>query len=95
MHLDHQRHIQRIDVDTTEHPMPLDALAATISVHDDLGGSRVDVAFAYVTQASIKGMVTSLVLPVLGRRLLRPITQGWMRHATNLTATAGQPGGRP
>jgi hypothetical protein len=95
MHLDHQRHIQRIDVDTTEHPMPLDALAATISVHDDLGGSRVDVAFAYVAEASIKGVVTSLVLPVLGRRLLRPITRGWMRHATDLTATAGQPGGRP
>lgn len=95
MHLDHERHIQRIDVDVTEHPMPLDALAATISVHEEAKGSRVDVAFAYVTGASIKGLVTSLVLPVLGRRLLRPITRGWVRHATSLTATAGRAGGRP
>jgi hypothetical protein len=35
MRLDHDRHVQRIDVDVTEHPMPLDGLAATISVHDD------------------------------------------------------------
>ncbi len=95
MHLDHQRHIQRIDVDTTEHPMPLEALAATIKVHDDPTGSRVEVAFAYVTEASTKGLVTSLVLPMLGRRLLRPITRGWVRQATNLAATAGRSGGRP
>ena len=95
MQLDHERHVQRIDVDVTEHPMPLDSLAATVSVHDDLAGSRVDVAFAYVTETSVTGLVTSMVLPVLGRRLLRPITRGWVRHATNLAATAGPSGGRP
>lgn len=94
MHLDHDRHIQRIDVDVAEHPMPLDSLAATISVHDDPRGSRVDVAFAYVTRASIAGLMTSVVLPVLGRRLLQPITRGWAQHATGRAATAGRPGGR-
>jgi hypothetical protein len=95
MHLDHDRHIQRIVVDVAQHPMPLDTLAATISVHDDPTGSRVDVAFVYVTRPSIKGVVTSFILPLLGRRLLRPITHGWMQHATNLSTTAGKPVGRP
>jgi hypothetical protein len=81
MHLDHERHVQRIDVDLAGHPMPLDALDATISVHDHQRGSRIDVAFTYVTQSTVKGVLTSFVLPLLGRRLLRPITQGWMRHA--------------
>jgi hypothetical protein len=95
MHLDHEQHVQQIDVDVTEHPMPLDELAATISVHDDPTGSRIDIAFTYVTLASIKGLVTSLVLPALGRRLLRPITRGWARHATTPVATTGGAGGRP
>jgi hypothetical protein len=95
MLLDHERHVQQIDVDVTEHPMPLDELAATISVHDDPTGSRIDIAFTYVTRASIKGLVTSSVLPVLGRRLLRPITRGWARHAANPAAATGGAGGRP
>jgi hypothetical protein len=80
MHLDHERHVQRIEVDATKHPMPLDRLAARISVDDDANGSRIDVAFTYVTQATTRGLLISLVLPVLGRRLLRPITRGWAHH---------------
>jgi hypothetical protein len=95
MRLDHDRHVQRIDVDVTEHPMPLDGLAATISVHDDPTGSRIDVAFAYVTRASPKGLVSSVVLPVLGRRLLRPITRGWARRAASPSAMAGRFGDAP
>ncbi|MBI4932432.1 MAG: SRPBCC family protein [Actinobacteria bacterium] len=94
MHLDHERHVQQIDVDVTGHPMPLDELAATIGVHDDPNGSRIDIVFTYVTRASFKGLVTSLVLPVLGRRLLRPITRGWARHTTSQVATTGGAGGR-
>jgi hypothetical protein len=88
MRLDHDRHVQFIDVDVTEHPMPLDHLAATVSVHDDPVGSRIDVAFTYVARATIKGLVASLVLPVLGRRLLRPIANGWILHATTPASTS-------
>jgi hypothetical protein len=94
MHLDHERHVQHIDVDVSQHPMPLDELAATISVHDDVAGSRIDVAFAYATQMSLKGVVTSLLLPLLGRRLLRPIMRGWSRHVGSTPATTGRGGGR-
>lgn len=82
MSLDHDRHVQHVDVDVTEHPMPLNHLAANVSVHDDPAGSRIDVAFTYVTRATLKGLVTSVLLPVLGRRLLRPITSGWARQAS-------------
>jgi hypothetical protein len=95
MHLDHRRHIQRLDVDTTDHPMALDALAATISVHDDPAGSRIDAAFTYVTTSSITGLATSATLPVLGGHLLGQITRGWKQHAAHRSATATQPGGRP
>ncbi|MEN9646408.1 MAG: Polyketide cyclase / dehydrase and lipid transport [Actinomycetota bacterium] len=93
--LDHERHVQRIDVDVTDHPMPLEDLTATISVHHDQDGSRIDAAFTYITRATIKGLVTSLVLPVLGRHLMRPITSGWARHATNPAATSSRAGHRP
>lgn len=88
MSLDHDRHVQLVDVDVTEHPMPLDHLAANVSVHHDPAGSRIDVAFTYVTRATFRGLVTSVLLPVLGRRLLRPITSGWTRHASTSAATS-------
>lgn len=88
MHLDHDRHVQRIDVDVAEHPMPLDTLAATVSVHDVPAGSRIDLAFAYVPRLTVQGLATSLVLPLLGRRLLRPILRGWASHATTHAAEA-------
>jgi hypothetical protein len=83
MRLDHLGRVQHIDVDVTEHPMPVDHLAATISVVDDPAGSRIDIAFTYATEMTLKGLATSLVLPVLGPRLLRPITSGWERHAAS------------
>jgi hypothetical protein len=88
MRLDHDRHVQFIDAHVTEHPMPLDHLAADVSVHDDPTGSRIDVAFTYVTRATIAGLATSVVLPVLGRRLLRPIANGWAHHATTSASTS-------
>lgn len=87
MRLDHDRRVQHIDVDVTEHPMPVDHLAATISVDDDPAGSRIDIAFTYATEMTLKGLATSLVLPVLGPRLLRPITTGWARRAASMTST--------
>ncbi len=87
MSLDHDRHVQLVDVDVTEHAMPLDHLAANVSVHDDPAGSRIDVAFTYVTRATFRGLVTSVLLPVLGRRLLRPITSGWARQASTSAST--------
>lgn len=92
MHLDHDRHIQRIDVDIAEHPMPLDTLAATVSVHDDPTGSRIDLAFTYVPRLTVQGLATSLVLPLLGRRLLRPILRGWASQATTHAAEASGAG---
>lgn len=88
MSLDHDRHVQLVDVDVTEHPMPLDHLAANVSVHHDPAGSRIDVAFTYVTRATFRGLITSVLLPVLGRRLLRPITSGWARHASPSASTS-------
>ena len=88
MSLDHDQHVQVIEVDVTQHPMPLNHLAASIGVHVDPAGSRVDIAFTYITQPTPKGVVTSLVLPVLGRRLLGPITNGWARQATRTTSTS-------
>lgn len=87
MRLDHDRYVQVIDVDVTNHPMPLDRLAASIGVHADPAGSRIDIAFTYITRPTTKGVVASLVLPVLGRRLLRPITNGWARQAATTTST--------
>lgn len=86
MRLDHDRRVQQFDVDVTEHPMPVEYLAATITVHDDLAGSRIDVAFTYITRATFRGLVTSVVLPLLGRRLLRPIVNGWAHHAKTSTS---------
>lgn len=88
MHLDHDRHVQTVDVDVTEHPMPLDRLAANVSVHHDPAGSRIDVAFTYVTRPTVRGLVTSVLLPLLGRRLLRPITSGWSRQASTSAASS-------
>lgn len=88
MSLDHDQHVQVIEVDVTQHPMPLNHLAASIAVHVDPAGSRVDIAFTYITQPTPAGVVTSLVLPMLGRRLLRPITTGWARQAASTTSTS-------
>lgn len=82
MHLDHERHVQHIEVDVDQHPMPLDRLAATISVHNDSAGSRIDLAFTYITRPTLRGLAASLALPLFGRRLLQPIAVGWAHDAT-------------
>lgn len=88
MRLDHDRHVQVIEVDVTNHPMPLNRLAASIGVHEHPAGSRIDIAFTYVTRPTPKGVATSLVLPVFGRRLLRPITNGWALQAASTASTS-------
>lgn len=92
MHLDHARHIQQIHVDPAQHPMALTHLDATISVNDDGAASRVELAFRYVTERTLAGLATSLVLPLLGRRLLAPIALGWRNHGGRSDSCHAQPG---